>query len=114
MPVWEEPSPAKAYKYTQWQSWVYVDISNTQKKGKKLNPVRHPNPSPDEIAEATCNLSDFIHHKIDRTAADYLNSHQDVGTTPSRQFVEGDYILLVAMHVTTKEFKNLQLRLQAN
>lgn len=106
VPVWEEPSPAKAYKYTQWQSWVYVDISNTQKRGKNLYPVRHSNPSPDEIAEATCNLSDFIHHKIDRAAADYLNSHQDVGTTPSRQFVEGDYILLVAMHVTTKEFKN--------
>ena len=105
VPVWQEPSPAKAYRYNQWTSWVYVDISNSQKP-RNIVPVTSDTATPEQITQATCNLSDFIHHKIDREAADYLNSHQDAGTTPSRQFVEGDYILLVAMHVTTKEFKN--------
>jgi hypothetical protein len=106
VPVWESPNPAKAYRYTQWQKWVYADVNNKQKPNKVLVPVTSSNPSQSEIENATCNVSDFINYKIDRVGADYLNSHQDVGTTPSRQFVEGDYVLLVAMHVTTKEFKN--------
>ena len=106
VPVWESPNPAKAYKYTQWQKWVYADVNNKQKPNKTLVPVTSSKPSQSEIENATCNVSDFINYKIDRVGADYLNSHQDVGTTPSRQFIEGDYVLLVAMHVTTKEFKN--------
>ena len=106
VPVWESPNPAKAYKYTQWQKWVYADVNNKQKPNKSLVPVTSSNPSQSEIENATCNVNDFINYKIDRVGADYLNSHQDVGTTPSRQFIEGDYVLLVAMHVTTKEFKN--------
>lgn len=106
VPVWEEPNPAKAYKYTNWQKWVYADINNKQKPNKHLVPVTSSKPTQTEIDAATCNVSDFINYRIDRVGADYLNNHQDVGTTPSRQFVEGDYVLLVAMHVTTKEFKN--------
>ena len=106
VPVWESPNPAKAYKYTQWQKWIYADVNNKQKPNKSLVPVTSSNPSQSEIENATCNVNDFINYKIDRVGADYLNSHQDVGTTPSRQFIEGDYVLLVAMHVTTKEFKN--------
>ena len=106
VPVWVSPNPAKAYKYTEWQQFVYADINNNQENNKKLIPVTTSNPSKEEIEAATCNVSDFISYKIDRIGADYLNSHQDVGTTPSRQFIEGDYVLLVAMHVTTKEFRN--------
>jgi len=106
VPVWVSPNPAKAYKYTEWQEWVYADVNNKQEPNKKLVPVTTSNPTQEQIDAATCNVNDFINYKIDRVGADYLNSHQDVGTTPSRQFVEGDYVLLVAMHVTTKEFKN--------
>lgn len=106
VPVWEEPNPAKAYKYTSWQKFVYADVNNKQKPNRHLVPVTSPKPTQSEIEAATCNVSDFINYKIDRVGADYLNNHQDVGTSPSRQFVEGDYVLLVAMHVTTKEFKN--------
>ena len=106
VPVWVSPNPAKAFKYTEWQQWVYADVNNKQEPNKKLVPVTTSNPTQEQIKAATCNVNDFINYKIDRVGADYLNSHQDVGTTPSRQFVEGDYVLLVAMHVTTKEFKN--------
>lgn len=106
VPVWVSPNPAKAYRYNEWQEWVYADINNKQAPNKKLVPVTTPNPSDEQIKAATCNVDDFINYKIDRIGANYLNNHQDVGTTPSRQFIEGDYILLVAMHVTTKEFKN--------
>lgn len=106
VPVWVEPSPAKAFKYTQWTTWVYADPNNKQKSDKKLVPVTSQNPTTEEVLAATCNINEFIHYRLDRVSADYLNSHQDVGTTPSRQFTEGDYVLLVAMHVTTKEFQN--------
>ena len=106
VPVWASPNPAKAFKYTEWQQWVYADVNNNQEPNKKLVPVTTSNPTQEQIKAATCNVNDFINYKIDRVGADYLNSHQDVGTTPSRQFIEGDYVLLVAMHVTTKEFKN--------
>lgn len=106
VPVWVSPNPAKAYKYTEWKQWVYVDINNNRKPNRELVPVTTENPTKEQIDSATCNVNDFINYKIDRIGADYLNSHQDVGTTPSRQFIEGDYVLLVAMHVTTKEFKN--------
>jgi len=106
VPVWVSPNPAKAYQYKEWQEWVYADINNKQEPNKKLVPITTPNPTNEQIKAATCNVDDFINYKIDRISADYLNNHQDVGTTPSRQFIDGDYILLVAMHVTTKEFKN--------
>lgn len=106
VPVWVSPNPAKAYRYNEWQQWVYADINNKQEPNKKLVPVTTSNPTEEQIKAATCNVNDFINYKIDRVGADYLNNHQDVGTTPSRQFIEGDYVLLVAMHVTTKEFKN--------
>lgn len=106
VPVWISPDPAKAFRYNQWTTFVYVDINNKQDKNKTLVPVTTSNPTDEQIASATCNVNDFIHYKIDRTGAEYLNSHQDVGTTPSRQFFEGEYVLLVAMHVTTKEIRN--------
>jgi len=106
VPVWVSPNPAKAYRYNEWQQWVYADVNNKQEPNKKLVPVTTSNPTEEQIKDATCNVDDFINYKIDRIGADYLNNHQDVGTTPSRQFIEGDYVLLVAMHATTKEFKN--------
>jgi hypothetical protein len=106
VPVWVSPDPAKAFRYNEWTTFVYADINNKQEKNKKIVPVTSSNPTQEQIDAATCNVNDFINYKIDRTGAAYLNSHQDVGTTPSRQFIEGDYVLLVAMHVTTKEIKN--------
>lgn len=106
VPVWVKPNPDTAFRYDKWTTFVYVDINNKQEPNKKLTPVTKSNPTDEEINAATCNVNDFINYKIDRVGADYLNMHQDAGTPATRQFIEGDYILLVAMHVTTKEIKN--------
>lgn len=106
LPIWENPKIPKAYKYTEWQKWVYVDINNRQKKDKKLIPVTSSKPTQSQIKAATCNINDFINYKIDQIGADYLNSKQDITTEPDRKFVEGDYVILVAMHVSTKEIDN--------
>lgn len=104
VPVWPgTPNPAKAYGYSDWKTYVYADTKNGQQPGRKLRPVNTPNPSDAQIDAATCNLNDFIHYRIDKEMADYLNKHEDPGSTP---FVAGDMVLLVAMHVGTKEISN--------
>uniref|UniRef100_UPI00404B437B hypothetical protein n=1 Tax=Flavobacterium sp. TaxID=239 RepID=UPI00404B437B len=104
VPVWPgTPNPAKTYNYTSWNNYVYVDTHNKQQTNKSLTPVTSESPTKEEVQKATCNLNDFIHYKLDQEAAAYLNLHQDKGNS---QFVEGDYVLLVGMHVGTKEISN--------
>jgi hypothetical protein len=104
VPVWPgTPNPAKTFDHTSWNTYVYVDTKNGQESNKKLTPVTSETPTNAEIASATCNLNDFINYQLDKEAAIYLNQHQDKG---SSDFVEGDYVLLVGMHVGTKEISN--------
>ncbi len=105
LPSWTTtPNPAKAWKYDAWTTFVYVDLDNGQPSGKGIVPVTGDNPTPQQVEAATCNASDFIHFRLDQRAADYLNDAQDRGHT--NNFEAGDYALLVAMHVTSKEMKN--------
>lgn len=107
VPAWTNtPEPAKEYPNTQWGNWVYVDLDNKQEPGKKLVPVNTDTPTPEQIAAATCNRSDFISFTIDEATADYLNVRQDKGKSPDEKFHAGSTALLVAMHVTTKEIDN--------
>ncbi len=105
VPVWPGiPNPAKVFPSSAWNAYVYADTSNSQPKNKKLVPVTSANPTPAQIAAATCNVNDFIHFGVNAQMAKYLNSHQDNGA--SSQFVAGDLVMLVAMHVTSKEISN--------
>ncbi|HET8810567.1 MAG TPA: hypothetical protein VFM65_09940 [Flavobacteriaceae bacterium] len=105
IPTWPgNPNPPKAFGASTWQTYVYVDVNNSQPKNKKLVPVTGKNPSDEQIAQATCNLNDFIHYTLDKEDAMYLNQHQDKGHT--KAFVAGDLVLLAAMHVATKEISN--------
>lgn len=105
VPVWPGiPNPAKVFPTTDWNAYVYADTSNKQPKNKKLVPVTTPNPSPAQIQAATCNVNDFINFAVDADMAKYLNQHQD--QNPNSEFVAGDLVLLVAMHVTSKEISN--------
>ncbi len=97
------PVPAKAFKYDTWNTYVYADINNSQPKNKVLVPVTGDNPTQEQIKAATCNVNDFINYKLDEAAAIYLNQHQDERT---RDFKVGDIVLLVGMHVGTKEISN--------
>lgn len=105
VPVWPGiPNPPKAFKDTDWNTYVYADISNKQQKNKKLIPVTGTNPSQAQIKAATCNVSDFINFSVNAEMAKYLNLHQDKGS--QAKFVDGDLALLVAMHITSKEISN--------
>lgn len=103
VPVWPgTPNPAKVYGYNDWQTFVYADINNKQ-SNTNITPVTTANPTPAQIKAASCNLSDFLYMKIDQKTAAYLNEHQN---KKEDQFKAGDYVLLMAMHVGTKEISN--------
>lgn len=104
--AWPGP-PAKPKGFgppQDWQSFVYADVNNQQTPGKQLVPVTTDNPTPAQIAAATCNLNDFIHYRIDSAAAAYFNQQQNAVQNDTAK--AGDIALLVAMHVATKEISN--------
>ena len=96
--VWQGVPPRKIFPDTvaQYNSYVFVDAMNRQQSGKALVPVAGNQP---RTAAATCNLTDFIHFKIDARMASLL-----VGQGINASV--GDVALLVAMHVATKEISN--------
>lgn len=107
MPVWlDPPNPPDSlnvFQPDQFPLCVYVDVQNKQAAGKKLVPVTSSCRNKDSIVNATCNLNDFINFTIDSSMAAFMNlqdSIQQVQATP------GNRVLLVAMHVTTKEISN--------
>ncbi|MEZ4893698.1 MAG: hypothetical protein R2778_11880 [Saprospiraceae bacterium] len=63
---------------------------------KKIVPAPTDNPTPEEIAAATCNLNEFIYFKLNKEAADYINA-QDSNLGCS-QAVAGVLALLEASH----------------
>ena len=98
------PDTPQAFAPQSWNTYVYVDVANRQPAGKKLVPAMGPNPTPQQIQAATCNLSEFIYFSVDAAMARYLNQQQaPVQGDTARA---GDLALLVAMHVTTKEISN--------
>jgi hypothetical protein len=108
IPVWHgEPNPPQAYDYPDWGTYVYADTSNSQQPGKAVTPVVITDPSqqptPEQIAAATCNLSDFIYFKMDSAMAAYTNTFSDGGPDTLQA---GDIAILMGMHVGTKEISN--------
>lgn len=104
VPTWPGvPQPLKVYPPSKWGTYVLVDTNNQQPAGKVAVPINVDAPTQAQIAAATVNLNDFINFRIDADMAKYLNKHQDVGNA---QFVAGDFVMLVGMHVGTKEISN--------
>ena len=108
IPVWHGvPNPPQAYDYPAWGIYVYADTTNSQQPGKALTPVTITDPSvqptPEQIAAATCNLTDFIYFKMDSAMAAHVNLSSDGGPDTLHA---GDVAILMGMHVGTKEISN--------
>jgi hypothetical protein len=101
VPIWSGP-PAIAQNYppSAWPSVVFVDVNNKQEKGKKVQPAK---PNDKALPVNIINLNEFISYQLDSEMAAYLNN-QSLGGGGG--FTQGDYALLVAMHVATKEISN--------
>lgn len=103
VPVWPgEPPTMRPYGPQFWGTYVYADTTNSQQPGKMLTPVTTENPTPEQIAAATCNLNDFVYFAMDSVMAHFVDSTQQGGPA----YVAGDLAILAAMHVATKEISN--------
>jgi hypothetical protein len=95
-PVWTgPPAQLQAYDEDIWPDVVFVDINNGG-KGNGSTAKKGSPPTP----ETTYNLTDFIYNSITAADVDYLEKELNIkGAQP------GDYVILVAMHTTTREMK---------
>lgn len=100
MKVWTGTTTARTpYDQDKWKNTVYVDIRN---RGRGQGQVGAAGAAP--TAATTYNLRDFISFKLTAAEAAALNS-QRAGMGDTTVVYPGDYAILVAMHITTKEIK---------
>jgi hypothetical protein len=103
MKVWSQLPPSqlktpRAFGQKKWSSWVYVDPTN---QGKGAGQVYQTGAAgPRTKAEATYNLTDFVHHTLTADEASIMNA-----AVPGLNAQAGDYAILVAMHITSREIQ---------
>lgn len=85
------PSPPEAFPSNKWGQCVYVDPSNNGSGNGSVDPTCS-NPTP----ETTYNLSDFITLTV-------TDAKQIGLATESGDLQPGDFMILVGMHVSTRE-----------
>lgn len=102
MRVWagtpsQSPPDSTGYDQDKWPATVFVDIRN----GAHGNgSVGKPGAAPS--AATTYNLRDFVYYTLTAAEADSLNADNS-GDPSWVKANPGDYAILVAMHISTKE-----------
>jgi hypothetical protein len=104
IPAWQGPPANLSQVYSpqppsQWNSYIYADVSNSQTPGKIAVPVGDIQTTPPN--SAIVNLNEFIYYSLDSAAAAYVNNQQGANSVAA-----GDLAILVCMHVATKEISN--------
>jgi len=94
LPVWDgaskTPSPG-CLSMCGWRTAVAIDSDLSHRK---------PKPYPGPETRRTASLRDFFFYSLDKAHADKWNSYRS-GCMPKAD--EGDYLILIGMHFTTKE-----------
>ncbi|WP_111655827.1 hypothetical protein [Isoalcanivorax indicus] len=95
MPGWPgTPSPARTFGEDTWNACVYIDVNGSGSGGSEIDQG-----CSGRNASNTFYLSNFIHHPVTAADAEYLAAQLSVKVS------EGDYVILVGMHVGTREVK---------
>lgn len=88
------PDPAQAYPATDWDQCIYVSITNKGQGNGTADPNCN-NPTP----QTTYNLDSFIHFTVTENNKIFVNN----ATGGQTSLQAGDYLILVGMHVSSKE-----------
>lgn len=88
------PDPAKTFGEGDWDACAYVDINGSGRGGNSIDAGCQG-----RSADNTFFLNNFIHHPVTAADAEYLAAQLSVKVAP------GDYVILVGMHVATREIK---------
>ncbi|AWV99370.1 hypothetical protein [Arcticibacterium luteifluviistationis] len=95
IPIWlGMPSTPQAYGEKKWGTYVFIDTTN---KGKGDGSFSTDSLNP--TINNTYNLNDFIYFEVDQSSLSYIKTIDPIAEV-------GDYAILVAMHVGTKEITN--------
>ena len=94
VPAWPGvPNPARPFDTDQWNSNIFVDTNN---KGTTNNTGQTSDTMP--VPGCVYGLGDFINFQADADMAKEMNN-------PDNPVNAGDYFVLLAMHITSKETK---------
>lgn len=97
IPAWPgTPVPAKAFPSDQWGECVYVDPKN-QGRGDGSIDVGCTGPTP----QTTYNVKDFI--ALTSSTTQKVTASQSDGTSKEFDLQSGDSMILMGMHVSTRE-----------
>jgi len=88
------PVPAKTFPEQDWNACVYIDVNGSGPGGNSIDTG-----CKGRNATNTFFLDNFIHQKVSAADAQYLT--QQLGVSASA----GDHVILVGMHVTSRETK---------
>lgn len=115
LPAWPGPANALNYKYplafpsTDWKQCVWIDVKNESKGNGGVDTVCDSKASR-RTAENTYNVSSLINFQLDELQAKAVNESNrknwknlGVRVPAGGDVAKGDYSILVAMHVTTRE-----------
>lgn len=96
IPTWhgEGGNRDRSYSRNAWDTYVYIDFSNQSSGGGNYG----TNPNEVDCEGCVYNVDDFIHWRL--TKEDVENHGIAGSCSPVK---EGDYAILVAMHVTSRE-----------
>lgn len=97
MAAWPGPNAqSQGFPEEDWNTCIYVDVKNQgQGNGSVDKNCQGPTPA------TTYNISDFVYFQLSQEDANYFN--QEFGLDQAHQAQAGDYAILVAMHVATRE-----------
>jgi hypothetical protein len=118
-PPGSPPPPGYAVPFSSdvWNQCIWIDIQNQGQGNGAVDKVCNPDGS-SRTPQNTYNVNSFIHFRLDATEAELLNAQliaqwiQSAGTAakkgqplppPPNLLKKGDYSVLQAMHVTTRE-----------
>ncbi|MBS1903710.1 MAG: hypothetical protein JSS75_08415 [Bacteroidetes bacterium] len=94
LPVWSGPNDTSiGYPSSAWPGSVWVDPKNQGQGHGGVDTGQGRSP------QNTYNLDEFVHFKLDKKSASYIKASYGIDAN------EGDYAILVAMHVTSREIK---------
>lgn len=98
MPIWPgTPEPARTFGEELWNQCVHIDPDNNGKGDGSVDKG-----CTGATPQTTYNLSDFIHYRV--TEADQ-HQLQDLSGDQAGTLEKGDVVVLVAIHVGTREIK---------
>ena len=96
IPVWKgPPAEASPFPSNEWNSTVFIDLKNGSSGGSTTCDSTVVSPSP----TCTYNLSDFIYYRLTKEEVKLVE--QEGG----QNIQEGDYAVLVGMHMSSKEIR---------